>query len=77
MDGMNGPRCVLDSNEKEASEQRGIGAHRVSYYCMRGRIPGALKIAGVRLVPKVARKPKGMRKSGRLGEDAGGNDESE
>ena len=62
---------------KEASEQWGISARMINYYCARGRISGAVKIAGVWLVPKDARKPEDGRKRRRVGEDAGGNDEPE
>lgn len=42
---------------KEASEKWGVTPRRVNYYCAGGRIPGAVKMAGVRLVPKDAEKP--------------------
>ncbi len=42
---------------KEASEKRGISSRQVNYYCVEGRIPGAVKIAGVWLIPKDAEKP--------------------
>jgi predicted site-specific integrase-resolvase len=61
---------------KEASEQWGIGARMINYYCTKGRIPGAVKMAGVWLVPKDARKPTDRRKGCRSGNDVGGNDES-
>ena len=41
---------------KEASEKWGISSRQVNYYCVEGRIPGAVKIAGVWLIPKDAEK---------------------
>ena len=37
---------------KEASEKWGILSRQVNYYCVEDRIPGAVKIAGVWLIPK-------------------------
>lgn len=62
---------------KEASEQWSISARMINYYCAKGRIPGAVKMASVWLVPKDARKPTDRRRGRRLSEDVGGNDESE
>ncbi|MEA4814306.1 MAG: DNA-binding protein [Oscillospiraceae bacterium] len=62
---------------KEASERWGISARMINYYCAMGRIPGAVKMASVWLVPKDARKPTDRRKMRSIGKDAGGNDESE
>ena len=42
---------------KEAAEKRGETPRRVIYYCTAARIPGAVKMAGVWLVPKDADKP--------------------
>ena len=42
---------------KEAAEKWGVTPRRVSYYCAAGRIPGAVKKAGVWLIPKNAEKP--------------------
>lgn len=42
---------------KEASEKWGVSSCQVNYYCVEGRIPGAVKMAGVWLVPKDADKP--------------------
>ena len=42
---------------KEASEKWGILSCQVNYYCVEDRIPGAVKIAGVWLIPKDAEKP--------------------
>lgn len=42
---------------REASEKWGISSRQVNYYCVDGRIPGAVKIAGVWLLPKEAEKP--------------------
>ena len=41
---------------KEASEKWGILSSQVNYYCVEDRIPGAVKIAGVWLIPKDAEK---------------------
>ena len=42
---------------KEAAEKWGVTPRRVNYYCGAGRIPGAVKMAGVWLIPKNAEKP--------------------
>ena len=42
---------------KEAAEKCGVTPRRVNYYCAGGRIPGAVKMAGVWLLPKTAEKP--------------------
>ena len=42
---------------KEAAEKLGVTPRRVNYYCAAGRIPGAVKMAGVWLIPKNAEKP--------------------
>ena len=42
---------------KEAAEKWGVTPRRVNYYCAGGRIPGALKMAGVVLIAKKAEKP--------------------
>ena len=42
---------------KEAAEKRGVTPRRVNYYCAAERIPGAVKMAGVWLIPKNAEKP--------------------
>ena len=41
---------------KESSEKWGILSRQVNYYCVEDRIPGAVKIAGVWLIPKDAEK---------------------
>lgn len=61
---------------KEASEQPGINARMINYYCAKDRVPGAVRAAGVWLVLKDARKPTDGRR-GRLDKNVGGNDESE
>ena len=43
---------------KEASEKWGVSSRQINYYCTDGRIPGAVKMAGVWLIPKEAEKPK-------------------
>ena len=42
---------------KETSEKWGVSVRQINYYCAGGRIPGAVKMAGVWLVPKDADKP--------------------
>ena len=42
---------------KEASEQWEVSVRQINYYCADGRIPGAVKMAGVWLIPKTAEKP--------------------
>ena len=42
---------------KEAAENWSVTPRRVNYYCAGGRIPGAVKMAGVWLIPKTAEKP--------------------
>ena len=42
---------------KEASEKWGVSARQINYYCVAGRILGAVKMAGVWLIPKNAEKP--------------------
>ena len=42
---------------KEASEKWGVSSRQVNYYCVDGRIPDAVKMAGVWLIPKEAAKP--------------------
>ena len=51
-------RCEMDyMTLKEAAEKWGVTPRRVNYYCAGGRIPGAVKMAGVWLIPKNAEKP--------------------
>ena len=47
---------------KEAAEKWGVTPRRVNYYCAGGRIPGAVKMAGVWLIPKNAEKPTDRRR---------------
>ena len=42
---------------REASEKWGISTRQINYYCTEDRIPGAVKMAGVWLMPKEAEKP--------------------
>lgn len=42
---------------KDAAEQWGVTPRRVNYYCAGWRIHGAVKMAGVWLIPKTAEKP--------------------
>lgn len=41
----------------EASKKWGVTPRRVNYYCADGRIPGAVKMATIWLIPKDAEKP--------------------
>ena len=47
---------------KEASEKWGVSSRQVNYYCVEGRIPSAVKMAGVWLIPKEAEKPMDKRR---------------
>ena len=42
---------------KEAAEKWGVTPRRVNYCCSAGRIPGAVKMATIWLIPKDAEKP--------------------
>lgn len=46
---------------KEAGEKWGVSPRRVNYYCADGRIPGAVKMATIWLIPKDAEKPEDRR----------------
>ena len=46
---------------KEAGEKWGVSARQINYYCSAGRIPGAVKMATIWLIPKDAEKPVDMR----------------
>ena len=46
---------------KETSEKWGVSVRQINYYCAGGRIHGAVKMAGVWLLPKDAEKPVDMR----------------
>ena len=46
---------------KEASEKWGVSIRQINYYCAGGRIPGAVKVATIWLIPKDAEKPVDMR----------------
>ena len=51
-------RCIMEyMTLKEASEKWGITPRRINYLCLAGRIPGAVKMATIWLVPKDAEKP--------------------
>ena len=52
---------------KEASEKWGVTPRQINYLCASGRIPGAVKMAGVWLIPKTAEKPvDGRTKQGKV-----------
>lgn len=42
---------------KEADQKWNVTSRQVNYLCSGGRIPGAVKMAGVWLLPKTAEKP--------------------
>lgn len=42
---------------RETSEKWGVSARQINYYCSAGRIPGAIKVATIWLLPKDAEKP--------------------
>ncbi len=46
---------------KEANEKWGVSPRWINYYCTAGRIPGAIKMATIWLIPKDAEKPVDMR----------------
>ena len=47
---------------KEAAEKWGVTPRSANYYCAGGRIPGAVNMAGVWLIPKDAEKPTDRRR---------------
>ena len=47
---------------KEAGEKWGVTPRWINYYCSAGRIPGAVKMGTVWLIPKSAQKPKDGRR---------------
>ena len=52
---------------KEAAEKWGVTPRRANYYCAAGRIPGAVKMATIWLIPKDAEKPiDGRTKQGKV-----------
>ena len=52
---------------KEASVKWGVSPRQSNYLCASGRIPGAVKMAGVWLIPKTAEKPvDGRTKQGKV-----------
>ena len=50
---------------KEASEKWGVTPRRINYYCAAGRIPGAVKMSTLWLIPKDAEKPADRRRKKR------------
>jgi len=46
---------------KEASDKWEVSVRQTNYYCADGRILGAVKMAGVWLIPKDAEKPRDRR----------------
>ena len=53
---------------REASEKWDISTRQINYYCMEDRIPGAVKMAGVWLLPKTVVKPQNGRYKKREGD---------
>lgn len=47
---------------KEASEKWGVTPRWINYYCSAGRIPGAVKMGTVWLIPKSTQKPRDNRR---------------
>lgn len=47
---------------KEASKKWGVTPRRINYYCAAGRIPGAMKVATIWLIPKDEEKPADKRR---------------
>ena len=47
---------------KEADQKWNVTSRQVNYLCSGGRIPGAVKMAGVWLIPKNAEKPTDRRR---------------
>ena len=42
---------------KEASEKWGVSSRQVNYYCVDGRIPGAVKMATLWFIPRNTKYP--------------------
>ena len=58
-------RCEMDyMTLKETAEKWGVAPHRINYYCAGERVPGAVKMAGVWLIPREAQKPLDKRYKG-------------
>ena len=53
---------------KEAGEKWGVSARQINYYCAACRIPGAVKMATLWLIPKTAKKPVDRRRKGMKGD---------
>ena len=58
---------------REAGEKWGISPRQINSYCSDGRIPGAVKMATIWLIPKDAEKPIDGRT--KLGKERKGNGE--
>lgn len=52
---------------KEASNNWGITSRMINYYCANDRIPGAVKMGSVWLIPIAAKKPQDRRYKQRQG----------
>ena len=56
-------RCGMNyMTLKEVSQKWNVTPRQVNYLCAAGRIPGAVKMAGVWLIPKNAEKPTDRRR---------------
>ena len=53
---------MADMTLKEASEKWDVSPRWINYYCAAGRIPGAIKVATIWLIPKEAEKPADKRR---------------
>ncbi len=53
---------------REAVEKWGISTRQINYYCTKERIPGAVKMAGDWLLPKIVVKPQDGRYKKREGD---------
>ena len=59
-------RCIMDyMTLREVSEKWGITPRQINYLCADGRIPGAVKMATIWLIPKDAEKPADRRRKKR------------
>ena len=51
-------RCKYGLYDTQRGKREwGVSSRQVNYYCVEGRIPGAVKMAGVWLIPKETDKP--------------------
>lgn len=50
---------------KEASDKWGISVRQINYYCAENRVPDAVKVTAIWLIPKDAEKPLDRRRKKR------------